>query len=61
MLGEVKKFSDPNFLQFPGARTLDCYTYGPAVMARARSLGGALQRVIGDLQSGDVLESAEAE
>jgi len=42
------------------ARNLDCYAYGPAVMARGRALGGALQRVIGDRKSGDVVEPAEA-
>lgn len=43
------------------ARTLDCYAYGPAIMARGRALGGALRRVIGDRESGDVLETTESE
>jgi hypothetical protein len=43
------------------ARNLDCYAYGPAVMARGRALGGVLRKVIGDRKSGDILESADAE
>jgi hypothetical protein len=38
------------------ARNLDCYAYGPAVMARGRALGGALQKLIGNRRSGDVSE-----
>lgn len=42
------------------ARNLDCYAYGPAVMARGQALGGAIQRLIGDRKSGDVLEPSES-
>lgn len=40
------------------ARQLDCYAYGPAVMARGRALGSVLQNVIGDRKSGDVVDPA---
>jgi Putative DNA-binding domain len=43
------------------ARNLDCYAYGPAIMTRGRALGSALQRLIGDRNSGDVLETTEFE
>jgi hypothetical protein len=40
------------------SRHLDCYAYGPAVMARGAALGAALQKVIGDRKSMHVDEGS---
>ena len=40
------------------ARNLDCLAYGPAIIARGKELGSALQSIIGNRQSADMVEAS---